>query len=60
MTAAASYFVEISPANADRTDVTGTATLGGNVMVLLQAGTYLPRTYTILHADGGVNCALWD
>ena len=57
MTAAASYFVEISPANADRTDDTGTATLGGNVMVLLQPGTYLPRTYTILHADGGVNGA---
>ncbi|MEA2895524.1 MAG: fibronectin-binding autotransporter adhesin, partial [Bradyrhizobium sp.] len=28
-TAAASYMVEVSPANADRTNVTGTATLGG-------------------------------
>src|SRR5258708_16986404 len=28
-TAASSYMVEVSPANADRTNVTGTATLGG-------------------------------
>ncbi|MES2193345.1 MAG: autotransporter domain-containing protein [Pseudomonadota bacterium] len=57
MTAAASYIVEVSPANADRTNVTGMATPGGNVLVLLEPGTYLPRTYTILHAGGGLNGA---
>jgi autotransporter-associated beta strand protein len=55
MTAASTYLVEVSPANADRTNVTGTATLGGNVLTVWSPGTYLPRTYTILHADGKLN-----
>jgi autotransporter-associated beta strand protein len=54
-TAAASYMVEVSPANADRSNVTGTATLGGAaVKASFAAGTYVARQYTILNATGGV------
>ena len=55
-TAAASYMVEVSPANADRTNVTGTATLGGaTVKASFAAGTYVAKQYTIVNAAGGVN-----
>ena len=55
-TAAASYLVEVSPSNADRTNVTGTATLGGaTVNASFAAGTYVARQYTILNAAGGVS-----
>ena len=55
-TAASSYMVEVSPANADRTNVTGTATLGGaTVNANFAAGTYVAKQYTILNAAGGVN-----
>jgi autotransporter-associated beta strand protein len=55
-TAAASYMVEVSPANADRTNVTGTATLGGaTVKASFAPGTYVEKQYTILNATGGVN-----
>jgi autotransporter-associated beta strand protein len=55
-TAAASYMVEVSPANADRTNVAGTATLGGaTVKASFAAGTYVARQYTILNATGGVS-----
>lgn len=48
------YQVEISPAAADRTNVTGTATLGGTVQALFQPGSYVTRNYTILSAAGGL------
>jgi hypothetical protein len=55
-TAASSYMVEVSPANADRTNVTGLATLGGaTVNALFAAGTYVAKQYTILNATGGVS-----
>ena len=55
-TAAASYLVEVSPSNADRTNVTGTATLGGaTVNASFGAGTYVARQYTILNAGAGVS-----
>jgi autotransporter-associated beta strand protein len=55
-TAASSYMVEVSPANADRTNVTGTATLGGaTVNASFAAGTYVARQYTIINATGGVS-----
>ena len=41
-TAAASYMIEVSPANADRTNVTGTATLGGARECIVCTG-YLRR-----------------
>ena len=54
-TAASSYMVEVSPANADRTNVTGTATLGGaTVNANFAPGTYVEKKYTILSA-GSVN-----
>ncbi|MBR1211978.1 autotransporter outer membrane beta-barrel domain-containing protein [Bradyrhizobium sp. JYMT SZCCT0180] len=50
-TAASSYLVEVSPTNADRTNVTGTATLGGaTVNANFAAGSYVQKKYTILNA----------
>ena len=55
-TAASSYMVEVSPANADRTNVTGTATLGGaTVNAGFAPGSYIARQYTILNATGVVS-----
>ena len=55
-TAAASYMIEVSPASADRTNVTGMATLGGaTVKASFAAGTYVARQYTIINAAGGVS-----
>jgi autotransporter-associated beta strand protein len=55
-TAAASYMIEVSPANADRTNVTSAATLGGAaVNASFAAGTYVNKQYTILNAGGGVS-----
>ncbi len=48
------YFVEVSPASADRTNVIGTATLNGTVLAIFAPGSYITRQYTILHADGGL------
>lgn len=54
LNAAAAYMVEVSPTNADRTNVTGTATLGGAaVNATFAAGSYIARQYTILNAAGG-------
>ncbi|NVO16656.1 MAG: autotransporter domain-containing protein [Rhodoplanes sp.] len=47
------YLVEVSPSAADRTNVAGTATLAGTVQAVFSPGAYVPRSYTILHADGG-------
>ena len=52
MTSAAAYIVEVSPTAADRTNVTGTASLAGTVQAVFAPGSYLARTYTILSADG--------
>src|SRR5713226_2307443 len=55
-TAASSYMIEVSPSAADRTNVTGTATLGGaTVNTSFAAGTYVAKQYTILNAAGGVS-----
>ncbi|MBB1091366.1 autotransporter domain-containing protein [Rhodopseudomonas palustris] len=54
-TAASSYMVEFSPTTADRTNVTGTATLGGaTVNASFAAGSYVEKQYTILNATGGI------
>jgi len=54
-TAASSYMVEVSPTSADRTNVTGTATLGGaTVNAIFAGGSYVERQYTILNATGGI------
>ena len=55
-TAASEYMVEVSPANADRVNVSGTATLGGaSVNASFAAGTYVAKQYTIVNATGGVS-----
>jgi uncharacterized protein with beta-barrel porin domain len=55
-TAAASYMVEVSPVSADRTNVTGAATLGGaTVNASFAPGTYVAKQYTIVNASSGVH-----
>ncbi len=55
LAAASSYMVEVSPANASRTDVTGAADLGGaTVRANFAAGSYVVRQYTIVNATGGL------
>ena len=55
-TTAASYMIEVSPSTADRTNVTGTATLGGaTVNAFFAAGANVAKQYTILNAAGGVS-----
>lgn len=44
------YAVEVSPSAADRTNVTGTASLAGTVQASFQPGSYIYRSYTILNA----------
>ncbi|HXH47369.1 MAG TPA: autotransporter domain-containing protein [Bradyrhizobium sp.] len=56
LTAASTYMVEVSPAAADRTNVAGTATLGGaSVQAVFAPGSYVSKQYTILNASGGVS-----
>ncbi len=47
------YQVEVSPTAADRTNVTGTATLAGSAQLIFTPGAYSSNTYTILSAAGG-------
>jgi outer membrane autotransporter protein len=47
------YVVEVSPTAADRTNVSGTATLGGTVQAIFGPGSYTSNSYTILSATGG-------
>ena len=56
--AGAIYRVEVAPTNgsADRTNVTGSASLGGTLNAVATGGTYTPGSrYTVLHADGGLS-----
>ncbi|MFK4498602.1 T5SS/PEP-CTERM-associated repeat protein [Bradyrhizobium japonicum] len=49
------YRVEVSPSAADRTNVTGIASLtGGTVQASFLPGTYVSKSYTILSAAGGL------
>ena len=56
---AGNYIVEVAPANADRTNVTGapgTASLGGTLRAVGLGGTYTVGTrYTVLNASGGIS-----
>lgn len=54
-TSGSTYEVEASPANADRVNVTGAATLAGATVAATYApGSYVAKRYTILSAAGGV------
>jgi autotransporter-associated beta strand protein len=44
------YLVQINPTSASSTNVSGTATLAGNVLAAFAPGSYVHRQYTILHA----------
>ena len=46
------YLVQVDPATASLANVTGTATLGGNVLAAFAPGSYLKKQYTILHSSG--------
>jgi uncharacterized protein with beta-barrel porin domain len=48
------YLVQVNPSNASSSNVTssGTAALAGTVEAAFAAGSYVSRTYTILHAAG--------
>ncbi|RXT42281.1 hypothetical protein B5V03_25130 [Bradyrhizobium betae] len=55
-TAASTYMIEVSPSSADRTNVLGTATLGGaTVQASFAPGTYVAKQYTIMNASLGVS-----
>jgi autotransporter-associated beta strand protein len=55
-TTASTYMIQVSPANAGRTNVTGTATLGGaTVNAVFAPGSYVNKQYTIVNATGGVS-----
>ncbi|MFB9265907.1 autotransporter domain-containing protein [Bradyrhizobium erythrophlei] len=54
-TAASTYLIQVSPANAGLTNVTGAANLGGaTVNAVFLPGSYVDKKYTILHANGGL------
>lgn len=53
MASAAAYIVEVSASNADRTNVTGTASLGGTVQATFSS-SLVSRAYTIVSAAGGL------
>ncbi|MBS0535702.1 MAG: autotransporter domain-containing protein [Proteobacteria bacterium] len=52
--AGAGYSVDVSPSAADRTNVTGMATLAGTVNATYAPGSYISKQYTILNAVGGI------
>ena len=55
-TSASTYMVEVSPSNADRVNVTGTATLSGaTVNASFAAGSLVAKQYTIVNAGGGIS-----
>ena len=54
MQAAATYLVQVSPASASKTAITGAATLGGTLAINATGGGYTFGTrYTVLSAAGG-------
>ncbi|MBS0249134.1 MAG: autotransporter domain-containing protein [Proteobacteria bacterium] len=54
LSSGAVYSVEVSPLAADRTNVTGTATLAGTVNAAYAPGSYISKQYTILNSTGGI------
>ncbi|WP_426418010.1 autotransporter domain-containing protein [Bradyrhizobium genosp. A] len=51
---AGAYLVEINAGVADRVNVNGPATLGGNLIVALVGATIVKQPYLILNATGGI------
>src|SRR5206468_4850924 len=49
------YLVQVNPATASSANVTGTASLtGGTVQAVFAPGSYVTKSYGILHAAGGL------
>jgi uncharacterized protein with beta-barrel porin domain len=48
------YLVQVNPATASMANVTGTAALAGSVQAAFAPGSYVVRSYDILHAAGGL------
>ncbi len=46
------YLVQVTPSAAARTNVSGTAALGGTVQAVFAPGSYVARQYDILHSTG--------
>jgi autotransporter-associated beta strand protein len=46
------YAVEVSPSSADKTVVTGAASLAGTAQATFQPGSYMPKQYTIVTSAG--------
>jgi autotransporter-associated beta strand protein len=55
LSTASTYLIEVSPTSADRTNVSGTATLAGTVNAAFASGSYVTRNYTILSATSGLS-----
>lgn len=54
--AGSTYLVEVSPASADRVNVSGVAALNGATLsAFYEPGAYVAKRYTVLNAAGGVN-----
>ncbi|MBV8112591.1 MAG: autotransporter domain-containing protein [Hyphomicrobiales bacterium] len=49
------YVVQVNPATASITNVSGTASLAGTVGAIFFPGTYMERSYPIVTAGGGVS-----
>jgi autotransporter-associated beta strand protein len=49
---AALYLVQVTPATASKTNVSGTATLAGTVFAVFAPGAYAGKQYDILHSAG--------
>jgi uncharacterized protein with beta-barrel porin domain len=48
------YLVQLNPSTASFANVTGSASLSGNVQAVFATGSYALRSYDILHAAGGL------
>jgi autotransporter-associated beta strand protein len=48
------YVVQVTPASASSVTVSGAATLNGNVQTVFASGSYVTKSYDILHATGGL------
>jgi uncharacterized protein with beta-barrel porin domain len=46
------YLVQLNPSSTTMANVSGTATLAGNVLAAFAPGSYLTKQYTILHSAG--------
>ena len=46
------YLVQVNPTASTIANVTGTASLAGNVLAAFATGSYVPKQYDILHSAG--------